>query len=134
MGASNSLRSDIMDVRSGVLGLVGFALIGSMAGCVITPSTSTGNPYVKCSTSASCDSLTTCQAASTSMTGSSTYFCTTSCSVGADCPADIHGTRGVCVSVSGFGNQCYQACATTADCPGNESCGMVGTSTFCVPG
>lgn len=116
---------------------------GGVAVCLPGTSPPVGAaPYEDCSVTADCDTRAEgCFTISAPWPGgtASDEICTSSCSGSdADCPFDMRGGRGACLSFDGGGLfSCFERCRTSADCRTNFVCtDMVGSTRFtniCLP-
>ncbi|UJR85238.1 hypothetical protein [Sandaracinus amylolyticus] len=99
-------------------------LIGAIlvAGAVLPGCGDDGaRPYDLCIDSSDCTTETDgCSIISTA--SSTAGICTNNCGSDLDCPRDIRGTVGACLSLSGSAFVCFERCFDDFDCPSNFLC------------
>lgn len=103
-------------------------------GCVVD---STRAAYEGCNGGQSCGGGTVCTTVSFSDTGRTAFLCSTGCTVASSCP-DVGLNSAyppTCVLTSPGVGDCYDTCASNADCGIDTTCGVLpGTSAqVCVP-
>lgn len=119
------------------------ALLASLGavggGCVVEVGAASRGAYEACAPGESCLGGTTCVAANYTVAGTgAANLCTTTCTPGFACPASSFTSAFLPTCVlgpSGVG-QCYDTCASDADCGGGTRCGLANTSPptqICVP-
>ncbi|MDB4928984.1 MAG: hypothetical protein JWM10_1468 [Myxococcaceae bacterium] len=126
-GADGGVSSD-----RGVVAVVDAPLTAGDTGPAVTPA------YAACSAGQACAGGTTCAAASYTSNGLGANLCTTSCAIGAECPAFGSGSAYLptCVVNGATGaGQCYDTCATNTECGAGTNCAVIpGTDNrICVP-
>ena len=62
-------------------------------------------------------------------------FCTNNCDDDLDCPTDIRGVRGACLSIDGSPPVCFERCLDDFDCPSPLFCTLTSgvSEAICFP-
>lgn len=91
-------------------------------------------PYDLCGSTSDCTAAVDgCSFITTSAT--TVGFCTNNCGSDLDCPLDLRGNYGACLSVDGSSPVCFERCVSDLDCPSPLFCTLTSgvTETICFP-